>query len=331
MKKLKGIISALLCAALLFSFAGCSQSDKTALNISGAEINYETFLYYLDTVNAFPEKYGLGENPSEDELIDAAIEQCCEYVAVNTKLEQEQLVLTTAEKRSAADALEDIWHFFSAYYQELGVSKQTLMKIQTSEVARNRLFYFVFDNGGERAVNEEDVKKYYNENYISFRAINGYLTTTDDDGNTVSMTADQIAEMNKEFMDLEASLNNGQTMSEVVEKYTSKHPTVTASEQLQFIKKGTGSYPEGFFEEVSKLKTGACKVIIMDEYIFLVLKDEPEKSETEQYYALYRDDCMKSLHGDEFNEIVKSYTAGLEVERNDRVINKAVKEVVGNG
>lgn len=331
MKKLKSIISALLCAALLLGFAGCSQSDKTALNISGAEIKYETFLYYLDTINAFPEKYGLNENPSEDELVTAAIEQCCEYVAVNTKLEQEQLVLTTAEKRSASDSLEDIWHVFGAYYEKLGISKQTLMKIQTSEAARNRLFYFVFDKGGERAVNEEDVRKYYNENYISFRAINGYLTTTDENGNTVVMTADQKAEMNREFTDLESSLNNGQTMSEVVEKYTSKHPTVTASEQLQFIKKGTDSYPDGFFEEVSKLKTGACKVIIMDEYIFLVLKDEPEKEEAEQYYERYRDDCLKSLHGDEFDEIVKGYTEGLKVEKNDRVISKAVKEVLGNG
>lgn len=331
MKKLKSVIAALLCAALLLGFAGCSQSDKTALNISGAEINYETFLYYLDTVYAFPEKYGLEKDPTEDELISTTIELCCEYVAVNTKLEQEQLILTTAEKRAASDSLEDIWHVFSAYYENLGISKQTLMKIQTSDAARNRLFYFVFDNGGERAVNEEDVKKYYNENYISFRAINGYLTTTDESGNTVVMTADQKAEMNKEFTDLESSLNNGQTMSEVVEKYVAKHPTVTASEQLQFIKKGTGSYPDGFFEEVSKLKTGACKVIIMDEYIFLVLKDEPEKEESEQYYARYRDDCLKSLHGDEFDEIVKGYTEGLKVERNDRVIRKALKEVRKDG
>ncbi len=331
MKKLKSVIAAILCAALLLGFAGCSQSNKTALNISGAQINYETFLYYLDTVHAFPEKYGLGENPSDEELISTAVELCCEYVAVNTKLEQEQLVLTTTEKRSASDSLEDIWHVFSAYYEKLGISKQTLMKIQTSDAARNRLFYFVFDNGGERAVNEEDVKKYYNENCISFRAINGYLTTTDENGDTVTMTADQIAQVNSEFTDLESSLKNGQTMSEIVEKYTAKHPTVTASDQLKFIKKGTESYPDGFFEEVSKLKDGACKVIIIDEFIFLVLKDSPDKDEAEQYYQRYRDECLKSLHGEEFDEIVKSYTEGLKVEKYERVINSALKEVRKNG
>ena len=45
----------------------------------------------------------------------------------------------------------------------------------------------------------------------------------------------------------------------------------------------------------------------------------------------YRDDCLKSLRGDEFKTIVEGYASELSVKRNDRVINKAVKEVLKDG
>ena len=331
MKKFKSFVAVLLCLAAVFCTAGCSASKKSALNISGAQIDYETFLYYFDQVHAFPEKYELAADATNEQMIDAAIELCCEYVAVNTKLSEYGLTLSASEKRSASNNLEDLWHVFSGYYEKLGVSKQTLMKIETADTSRNRLFYYIYDEGGEKAVSEDDIKKYYNENYISFRAITGYLTTTDANGDTVVMTADQKAAMNKEFMELSTRLGNGQTMNEIVELYSKKHPDSTVSDQLQFIKKGTDSYPEGFFEKVQQLSVGSNTVLIMDNYIFLILRENPSEDEAKQYYDRYRDDCLKSLRGDEFKTIVEGYASELSVERNDRVINKAVKEVLKDG
>ena len=54
MKKFKSFVAVLLCLAAVFCTAGCSASKKSALNISGAQIDYETFLYYFDQVHAFP-------------------------------------------------------------------------------------------------------------------------------------------------------------------------------------------------------------------------------------------------------------------------------------
>ena len=225
MKKFKSFIAVLLCLAAVFCTAGCSASKKSALNISGAQIDYETFLYYFDQVHAFPEKYELAADATNEQMIDAAIELCCEYVAVNTKLSEYGLTLSASEKRSASNNLEDLWHVFSGYYEKLGVSKQTLMKIETADTSRNRLFYYIYDEGGEKAVSEDDIKKYYNENYISFRAITGYLTTTDANGDIVVMTADQKAAMNKEFMELSTRLGNGQTIPRASLKRFSSSPS----------------------------------------------------------------------------------------------------------
>lgn len=132
-------------------------------------------------------------------------------------------------------------------------------------------------------------------------------------------------------MEPSTRLGNGQTMNEIVELYSKKHPDSTVSDQLQFIKKGTDSYPEGFFEKVQQLSVGSNTVLIMDNYIFLILRENPSEDEAKQYYDRYRDDCLKSLRGDEFKTIVEGYASELSVERNDRVINKAVKEVLKDG
>ena len=137
--------------------------------------------------------------------------------------------------------------------------------------------------------------------------------------------------MNKEFTELSTRLRNGQTMNEIVELYSKKHPDSTVSDQLQFIKKGTDSYPDGFFENVQKLSVGSNAVIITNNYIFLIVRENPSEDEAKQYYERYRDDCLKSLRGEEFDKIVEGYAAELSVERNDRVINRTVREVDKNG
>ena len=82
MKKFKSFIAVLLCLAAVFCTAGCSASKKSALNISGAQIDYETFLYYFDQVHAFPEKYELAADATNEQMIDAAIElNNCECMA----------------------------------------------------------------------------------------------------------------------------------------------------------------------------------------------------------------------------------------------------------
>ena len=133
MKKFKSFIAVLLCLAAVFCTAGCSASKKSALNISGAQIDYETFLYYFDQVHAFPEKYELAADATNEQMIDAAIELCCEYVAVNTKLSEYGLTLSASEKRSASNNLEDLWHDFHHHRLTEQTTDQCLHRFRNVE------------------------------------------------------------------------------------------------------------------------------------------------------------------------------------------------------
>ena len=328
MKKLKRVFAFVICAVMLFSTAACSLSQNSAVNVSGAEIDYETFLYFLDTVKSSPEDYGLKEKETDSsKLTDAAIELCKEYVVVNTWLSEAEITLSSSEKSAASDRLNNIWQVYSDYYEKLGISKQVLMKIMTAEANKDRLFYYVFDEGGEKTVAEEDIKAFYEENYVSFRAVSVYLNNTDKDGNAVSMTDEEKEAVKTELEVLGGKFENGQSMSEVVEQYSIQHPDSTVSDQLQFIKKGAHSYPEGFFEQVKELESGDHTVLMFDDYAFLVAIEKADSDNAQQYYARYRDDCLKSMRSGEFEALVKAYASALEANPEEKMMNKALKEV----
>lgn len=327
MKNLKRIFAFLICATMMFSLAACSPANKTAVNISGAEIDYETFLYFLDTVKSSPEKYGLDKKADSSEITQAAVDLCKEYVAVNTWLNDADITLSSSEKSAASENLNNVWRVFSHYYEELGISKQTLMKIMTSQANRDRLFYYVFDEGGEYAVPEEEVEAFYNENYTYFRAVSVYLSKTDKDGNTVAMTDEEKEAVKTELDSLAEKIKNGQSMSEIVEQYSIQHPDSTVSAELQFIKKDANSYPEGFFEKVKALESGDYAVLMFDDYAFLVAREKADSDDAKQYYERYRGDCLKSMHGKDFDLLLKVYASLFEAETEDRIIKKALKEV----
>ena len=312
---------------MLFSFASCSTNGKTVVEISGAEIDYETFLYFLDTIKSSPEEYGLSGKPTVKELKDTVIEECKEYVAINTWLKEENLALSQNEKSAAADKLNNTWRLFSHYYEELGISKQILMKIMLGDANRNRLFYYIFDEGGEKAVPEKDIKAFYENNYITFRAISVYLSKYDENGKTVALNAKEKAAAIAELEDLNQKFTDGMSTKDIAELYQSKHPGTSVSDQLMFIKKDANSYPDGFFDKVSALKVHTSDVLVSDEYAFLVVHEDINDPSAQQYYTLYRDDCLKSLRGEEFDALIKEYSKNLETDINNKLVNKAMEAV----
>ena len=75
------------------------------------------------------------------------------------------------------------------------------------------------------------------------------------------------------------------------------------------------------------LSVGSSEVMIFDEYAFLVLRENLKEDDAQQYYIRYRDDCLKSLKGDEFDFLVKEYAAKLNAETDEKVVKKALREV----
>ncbi len=315
MKRLTALVVALI---MILSLCGCSESKKTVLVISGAEIDNEIFAYYLDKVISRPSDYGLSEKPKKDEAKAAAIESCREYVAVNTMFKNLELRLSVSDKVGVSETVNNLWVRFENHYDEIGVSKQTLTKIYTTGAYSEVIFDTVYDKGADDAESESVIQDYFNENYVCFRAVCEYFYSAD--GKQISQK--EKNELLNKFNGIAASsVDSADSFSATVQSLG-----YSASASV-ILKNGSDGYPEGFFDKVYAMNDNSVGVIIYDDCVFAVMK-ENLKDKGEGVYTEYRSACIEDLYSEESRLEVEELMGSFFVEEKGSRADKIVKDMM---
>lgn len=299
---------------MLFSFAACTSQKKTALVISGTEIDSEIFTYYLDKVISRPSDYGLAENPEKKLLKQTVIDECKKYVAVNTSFRDKGLTLSASDKVEISDNVNHFWTRFENHYKDIGVSKQTLTKIMTADAYEDAIFTATYDRGTENAAAEKELTDYFYSNYVSFRTVCAYFTSADG-------SAMPQAEKNAV---IEAFKAMEQKTAVDTEKFSEAVTSAgyTLSDSI-ILKKDSDGYPAGFFDKVYAQANGTVQILEYDECVFAVVKESLE-DKGEAVYANYRTSCINDLYSGASEQEISSYIENLTVEEKgaDRIVNK---------
>lgn len=314
---MKKLTAALLAALMILSLCACTQQKKTVLTISGAEIDNEIFIYYTDKVIHRPTDYGLTENPGDSDVKAAAINECKRYLAANTEFRDAGLSLSSAQKTQISQTVNDFWIRFENHYKKIGVSKQTLTKIVTSDAYSDAIFTETYDKGMDNAAAETEIRNYFYNNYISFRTVCAYFTVSD--GSTPMTQAEKN--------DLLAAFDGyAKTAGADIEKFaeTVNNAGYPLSNSI-LLKKGSDGYPDGFYEKVYAQTDNTVQIIVYDECVFAVIK-ENLKDKGESVYANYRSSCISDLYSAQADAKTDEYIAALTVEESgnslDRIIDK---------
>lgn len=310
---MKKLFSALLAVLMLVSFCACTAEKETALIISGAEIDTEIFTYFFHRVVERPSDYGIDAEAKDKVYKETAIQECKEYLAANTRFAAEGLSLTAAEKVEISETVNDLWLRFENHYNAIGVSKQTLTKIQTAEAYEDRLFTAIYDLGVDNLGAEAIIQNYFYSNYVSFRNVCVYFTKAD--GTVMSqLEKNQLMEtMNsmKEITDVQKFVD------------TAAAAGYTASDSV-LLKKDGGGYPDGFFGRVSAQADNTVEIIEYEDCVFAVIK-ENLKEKGESVYANYRSACISDIYSAEYQQSIDEYTAQMDVDEKGSV-DKIVKK-----
>ncbi len=305
-----------LAVAIVFSLGGCSSGKKTALSIAGTDINSEIFTYYLDKVHQAPRDYGLPDNPPDNELKDAAINECKKYLAANTGFSEKKLKLTVSEKVEISQKVNNHWIRFENHYNKIGVSKQTLTKIFTSDAYKDVLFSAEYDKGTGDAEAEAVLQEYFYENYISFRTVCVYFTAANGSALTLLERNRLLSEINT------LAENAGSDVDAFAQTVQEAGYSLSGS---VILKKGADTYPSDFYEKVADQNDDTVQVITYDECVFIVWK-ENLKDKGESIYISYRSTCIDDLYSDEYQESLDEYLGTLTVKEKGEV-NKIVKKL----
>lgn len=285
---MKKIVSLILVAVICaLSFASCSGPAKVKVN--GTKIDNEVYAYFDDLYSG---------NESE---IEKAISR---YVTINSEFDKRNLKLTPVQKSNLSIRVDDLWHLYGVHYTKADISRQTIYKIETSKVYEEVLLDYYYGQGGVEPVSEDTLKKYFKSNYIAIAFSTGYLFNIDETGATVPMTDSEKAVVINDFAKSEALINTG-TPIEASTDNDVRNTIINSSYD--------GSFPSGFYKEVATINVGSARTITLDDYVFLVQRIDVF-DETYGYYEEYRTQCLRSLKGKEFENLITQWSQSYEVD-----------------
>ena len=271
----------------ILTFSSCSQIAKVRVN--GTKIDNEVYYYFEDLYD------------KDKTQIKQAISR---YVAINSEFSANSLTLSAVQKSELSKRVNELWHIYSVHYSNLGISKQTIYKIETSKFYEDTLLDYYYGPNGQSPVNEESIKKYFKENYIAINFATDYLFNINETGAMISMSDSEKASIINNFTRSADLVNTGSLIETTTDREI--HNTIITS-------KSDGSFPTGFYKEVEKLDVNGATTVIIGDYIFLVQRIDVF-DETYNYYHTHRTECLRAMKGDEFNTLVNHWSQNYKVK-----------------
>lgn len=294
---MKKFISLILVAVMVFGLASCTASK---VKVNGTKIDNEIYAYF----EAHAEKNEDGKVNEETILKDIS-----RYVAINSEFNNRGLVLDSSVKSEVSTHVNDLWHLYGSYYEENGISKQTIYKIELSNAYENALLADYYGENGEKPVTEEEIKKYFGENYAAIRFVTGYLFNVDDNGATTPMTDAEKTKLTNSFKSVAEMITDGTSIEEAVgslgENTEVRNAVINAFSD--------GTFPEGFWNSAKNIEKNKTEVVTVGDYIFLVNRVDVF-SEEYGYYSQYRTDCLKKMKGEEFSAVIDTWAENYKAE-----------------
>ena len=296
MKKLTSLLLVVTMIMLLFS--SCSGPAK--IKVNGVKIDNEIYTYFEDLVE---------DSLSKSEKEESIKKSISRYVAINSEFNNRGLILSSSEKTKLSETVNNLWHLYGAHYDEIGVSKQTIFKIETSKAYENALLNFYYGENGPSPVSEDQIKTYFSENFVAVRLVTGYLFNVDENGANVPMTEDQKNNVVNSFNSVATMVNGGSSLEESVSSLGSG---TEIRDSLVYIT-DSGNLPEGFFAAAKAIENNKAAAISLDDYIFLVQRIDVFNTEY-GYYSTYRTDCLKKMKGEDFSKMVDGWSEAYIVK-----------------
>lgn len=308
--KLRKSVLLILILAFCLSFVGCGKTaintNEVALTVGDAGVDAGVFAYFLDT-----QVKTNGENANKADAIEEAEKLCAEYVKVNTEFKNRELSLSGSAKGSIAAAVDEVWNLYGGYYEKIGVSKETVTKIKTSDAYKEMLVSSVFGAGGDKEISEDQMKTYFNENYIFFKYMTASLTgDAEADKATTSKFKELKDNIGREDPDTEEEM----TFEDVNKKYSEETGEPAAELNISTMKKGSDTFPEKFFTDVLEMEVDSYKVLSYDENIFLV-----QKVDGSSYFGDYKTSILDYMTNTDFETLMTTNYKDVKIVGNENI------------
>lgn len=313
---MKKVVSLFIVISIILTlFASCTKDSLPKLSVNGTPVDYEVYLYFQDL---------LKKSYKDAELDKAVKAEISRYVAINSEFENRNLSLTKSQRAELSTTVNDLWHLFGNHYNDIGVSKQTIYKIERSKEYEISLLVNYYGVDGVSPVSEEDLMKYFSDNYCAIRYVVGYLFDVDENGANVPLSAENRNKLIETYNSVATMVNESvadkpkddesvEMIDTSLENAVGVLGDSTEIHDALVNSFSDGTFPTGFFEAVKNIEINKTATVVIGDYIFLVKKVDAF-SNNYRYYDSYRDECLKKMKGEEFSKIIDGWAKNYIVK-----------------
>ncbi|MBE6791741.1 MAG: hypothetical protein E7535_11230 [Ruminococcaceae bacterium] len=323
MKKLISVF--LVLNILLCAFSACSsvKGEQYPITVNGTPVDGEIFRYYLDDVWDSEEALG-----SRDGRITEATYKCIRYVAVNSTFSAYSLSLSDAEKVELSEKANVLWNMFGAYYEKIGVSKETYIKIKTSDAFVEKLRLAFFDKGGTDEISDALLRGVLQENFTAFRYVRTPLKTTDVYGNEIPLTDKEmnrlVALYNSNLNTVAASYTVEKAYTEIAEEF----PLTEQSYENVVIDSSDHEFTTAFYNTVREMGNNTAKAFQFGEFVYLVYKTDIVNDGL--IFSELRDECLKIISEEPLQSKINVMCNAYQSVRDTSLVREYYDEVAQN-
>lgn len=345
MKLCKKLLALAVVAVMLLSFAACGSTPKVALTVDGKEYQTGEYLaYMLETFQQVYVNQGLyyyeqqnvdvwaQEYTYDDQKVD--LEEYIKKMTVDTIIRQKALENMMAEagvtptEDATKNAQETIDSVSESTLLSYGVGMESY-KAMCMAYYRNELSLFLsrYDKDGTTPVSEEDIRKYFDDNYLSYKIIKVEMMEDDK-----AMSADDQKKVTDELQKYLDMYNKGTDFNKVIAQYNydistssdKKLETLTDEDTRQNIEVESAD-DKDFTDAIKSVKEGEAKLVTYKEggtnlTAAIILRLDPEQGEG--YENSFEDNRQNILLGIKFEEFNKDVEAAAEKLADTVVVNE---------
>ncbi|MBQ6897931.1 MAG: hypothetical protein IJN70_03045 [Clostridia bacterium] len=317
---MKRIISILLVLLILTLSACTSSTESYPITVNGTPIDSEIFAYFLDSVWDRPEAQG-----TRDGRITEATYMCIRYVAVNSTFVTSGLTLTDADRVEISDNANVLWNMFGEYYEKIGVSKQTYVKIKTYEAYIEKLRTAFFDKGGTDEISDAVLRGTLQENFVAFKYVRTPLKNIDVYGNESALTDEEINRLNTVYTKAVSSVASSYGIDKAYEQIVKEFPLSERTYETEVIDRNDHEFPAVFFDTVKAQGEGTAKIFQYGDAAYLVYKinilTEPV------IFGEKREECLKIVSEEPLQSKINIMCNAYQSVRDTALVNNIFEKV----
>ena len=358
MKNFSKILCVVLALVVALSAASCAMAPQTAYEKDGIKLPIGVYIYYMYTAytsaQGFAQKSDLYDASTgkydgkksflkmeitdddgntavaEDWIKNKADERTKEAVAIYTKFNELGCTIDQTELDNTRTYYKNYWdQSYATQLEPFGISFDSFfMAGYEIPVRETEAFKAEYATDGPSAVSNEELTKYFTENYVSYKYFSANLFTTaaadtadasaETASESVALPADEIDAYKKDFESYASTLSSGGSFDDVKTSYMEKYAVEQdpATQNVEIIPDDT---EDEILKAIKGMKDGqAMTMEIGDDDTskqLYVLYREPIENQTAKYTdpEQEKDTVLSSMKQEDFEQLLKDLVEKLNV------------------